>query len=320
MKFVIYTANCTGNAANCEYPHKIDIDNPKALQEAVKKDHVCACYKDNRRSKENFIASNVIVMDIDNDHTNNEQEYITTEKMDELFPDINYCLVPSRNHMLQKGNLPAAPRFHVMFPVEIITDANVYANVKERLAKIYPFFDSNALDAARFLFGCNVNEVVRHEGWMNIMDELENDIFMFDEVDDDFDVQSRSGPISEGSRNKTLSHYAGRILKKYGLNDERSFEVFMEYVKKCDPPLPKEEVSTIWNSATNFYKNKVMTSDGYISPEEYNDEFGSTSLKPEDYSDIGQAKVLTREYGDGLKFTNATDYLRYDGDCWREDK
>lgn len=75
MKFVIYTANCTGNAANCEYPHKIDIDNPKVLQEAVKKDHVCACYKDNRRSKENFIASNVIVMDIDNDHTNNEQEY-----------------------------------------------------------------------------------------------------------------------------------------------------------------------------------------------------------------------------------------------------
>ena len=320
MKFVIYTANCTGNAANCEYPHKVDVDNPNVVQEAVKKDHVCACYKDNRRSKENFIASNVIVMDIDNDHTNNEQEYITKEKMDELFPDINYCLVPSRNHMLQKGNLPAAPRFHVMFPVEMITDANVYANLKERLAKIYPFFDNNALDAARFLFGCNVNEVVWHEGWMNIMDELENDIFMFDEVDDDFDVQSRSGPILEGSRNKTLSHYAGRIIKKYGLNDERSFEVFMEYVKKCDPPLPKEEVSTIWNSATNFYKNKVMTSDGYISPEEYNDEFGATSLKPEDYSDIGQAKVLTREYGDELKFTNATDYLRYDGDCWREDK
>ena len=63
-----------------------------------------------------------------------------------------------------------------------------------------------------------------------------------------------------------------------------------------------------------------MTSDGYVPPEEYNDEFGSASLKPEDYSDIGEAKILTREYGDELKFTNATDYLRYDGDCWREDK
>lgn len=43
-------------------------------------------------------------------------------------------------------------------------------------------------------------------------------------------------------------------------------------------------------------------------------------MKPEDYSDIGEAKMLTREYGNELKFTTATDYLRYDGDCWREDK
>ena len=52
----------------------------------------------------------------------------------------------------------------------------------------------------------------------------------------------------------------------------------------------------------------------------YNDEFGSAGMKPEDYSDIGEAKMLTREYGNELKFTTATDYLRYDGDCWREDK
>ncbi|MDO4651033.1 MAG: phage/plasmid primase, P4 family, partial [Eubacteriales bacterium] len=62
------------------------------------------------------------------------------------------------------------------------------------------------------------------------------------------------------------------------------------------------------------------TSDGYVPPEEYNDDFGNGSLKPEDYSDIGEAKVLTREYGNELKYTSATDYLRFDGDCWREDK
>lgn len=82
---------------------------------------------------------------------------------------------------------------------------------------------------------------------------------------------------------------------------------------------------TFFNSEVERYlkhldKTKVMTSDGYIPPEEYNDEFGSASLKPEDYSDIGEAKVLSREYGNELKFTNATDYLRYDGDRWCEDK
>ena len=103
------------------------------------------------------------------------------------------------------------------------------------------------------------------------------------EEDEEFDAPAHSGPILEGSRNKTLSHYAGRILKKYGLSDDRSFQVFMEYVNKCDPPLPKDEGATIWNSATHFYTTKVMTSDGYVPPEEYNDEFGSAGMKPEDY-------------------------------------
>lgn len=320
MQFTIFTANCSGNASNRDYPNKVEIADAVALQEAVKKDHVCASYKDNRRSNDNFIFSDVIVMDIDNDHTDDPSEYITEAKMDELFPDINYCLVPSRHHMLKKGTYPAAPRYHVMFPVEAITDAAQYAKVKVLLYKNYPFFDCNALDAARFLFGCEVGDVVWHEGWMNITDEIEDGDLVTGEIDEEFDASTHSGPILEGSRNKTLSHYAGRILKKYGMNDDRAFEVFMEYVAKCDPPLPKDEVATIWTSAINFYKTKVITSEGYIPPEEYNDEFGSASLKPEDYSDIGEAKVLTREYGNELKFTNATDYLRYDGDCWREDK
>ncbi len=320
MNFVIYTASCTGNAANCDYPNKVEVDNPQVLRAAVKKDHVCASYKNNYRSKDNFISSDVIVMDIDNDHTDDVSEFITEAKMDELFPDISYCLVPSRHHMLPKGKYPVAPRYHVMFPVEAIADADAYAKAKEKLAKMYPFFDDNALDAARFLFGSDVDEIVWHEGWMSIMDEIEDGALVEGESDEEFDAPTHSGPILEGSRNKTLSHYAGRILKKYGLKDDRAFEVFMEYVAKCDPPLPKEEVATIWNSATHFYKTKVITSEGYVPPEEYNDDFGAASLKPEDYSDIGEAKVLTREYGNELKYTNATDYLRYDGDCWREDK
>ena len=61
--------------------------------------------------------------------------------------------------------------------------------------------------------------------------------------------------------------------------------------------------------------------EGYISPEQYNNDFGTgKSLKPGDYSDIGQAKMLVREYGSELKYTAATDYLRYDGTHWVESK
>ena len=57
-----------------------------------------------------------------------------------------------------------------------------------------------------------------------------------------------------------------------------------------------------------------------MAPDAYNDEFGRESLKPGDYSDIGQAKVLTREYGVELRYTAATDYLRFCGQYWVESK
>ena len=60
--------------------------------------------------------------------------------------------------------------------------------------------------------------------------------------------------------------------------------------------------------------------EGYVAPDAYNDEFGRESLKPGDYSDIGQAKVLTREYGVELRYTAATDYLRFCGQYWVESK
>ncbi|WP_328597732.1 phage/plasmid primase, P4 family [Peptostreptococcus porci] len=56
---------------------------------------------------------------------------------------------------------------------------------------------------------------------------------------------------------------------------------------------------------------------GYVSPEEFNKGY---SLKPDDYSDIGQAKVLAREYEGELAFTDSTDYMRYDGTHWSESK
>ena len=65
------------------------------------------------------------------------------------------------------------------------------------------------------------------------------------------------------------------------------------------------------------FGKKVQAQVGYVSPEEFNKGF---SLKPDDYSDIGQAKVLSREYAGELAFTDSTDYMRYDGTHWAESK
>ena len=149
MQVTIFTANCIGQAANCSYPNKVTVVTPEQLREAVKADHVCAEYKGNYRGIGNFIRSDVIVMDIDNDHSEELAEWITAEKLEEIFPDMEYMLASSRHHLLPKEGKSARPRYHIYFPISEIADAEVYGNLKKALQKEYPFFDGNALDAAR---------------------------------------------------------------------------------------------------------------------------------------------------------------------------
>lgn len=312
MQITLFTARCTGNRANCSYPVKAIISSAEELRQAVRTDHVCASYKDNYRSIDNFLSSDCLVMDIDNDHSENPEEWITPEKIASLFADVDYALATSRSHMISKDGKAARPKFHIYFPIEVCTDAKYYTDMKVAIQKEFSFFDGNALDAARFLFGAESKEVVWHEGWMLISDLIEV------EASNDEEPAS-GGPILEGSRNNTMSLFAGRVLKRYGVT-EKAHDAFLEHAKKCDPPLDREELDIIWSSAVRFFNKKIVSQDGYVSPEKYNADFESCSLKPEDYSDIGEAKVLVREYGNELKFTKATDYLRHDGLRWVEDK
>ena len=310
MRFVLQTADAAGDARNCFYPNRVEVGCAEDLQEAVKKDHVCGSYRKDYRSVGNFLASDVLVMDCDNDHTENRGEWITAEKLDELMPDISYAIAFSRNHMRVKDGRKARPKFHVYFPIERTSDAGYYAALKMAVKEAYPFFDGNALDAARFIFGADAGECIWHEGWTNIDEEVDAG-----EMPSGADLGA--GPILEGSRNNSMSHFAGRVLKKYGIC-RKSKDAFLQHAERCDPPLPEEELDTIWGSAVRFYRNTVMSQPGYVPPDEYNAEFGS--LKPEDYSDIGEAKVLVQEYKGELLYTDATDFLSYDGVCWRENK
>lgn len=313
MQIIMFTADCTGQAANCSYPNRRVVTTPEEMQVAVRFDHVCAEYKGNYRSIGNFARSDVVVMDIDNDHTEEPAEWITPEKLDELLPDISYVIAFSRNHMKVKDGKAARPKFHVYFQITETTDSGWYAALKRGIKKRFDFFDGNALDAARFIFGADAGEVVWHEGWMTIDEEVEPD---YEEPKNE-DAGSRTGPILEGSRNNTMSRFAGRVLKKYGVTD-RAREAFELHARRCDPPLPEDELNTIWNSAVKFYKNTVCTQPGYVEPDEYNAEFDS--MKPEDFSDMGEAKALIKEYRDELLYTDATQFLSYDGMCWRENR
>ena len=309
MTFNLSMANCTGNPKNKSYPNKTVITKSDDLKTAAAFDHVCGTFKNDLRSVANFESSDCIVMDCDNDHSDNPADWIPPEKLTELFPDVNLVVVSSRNNMKSKGTKSARPRFHVYFPIRSTTDAAAYSELKKRIHKTANFFDGNALDAARFIYGNSNAEVLWVEGIFNIDDFLDTQ----DEQDfSDFDESTRA--ITEGSRNNIMSRFAGRVIMRFG-NTDKARELFDQKAAKCDPPLDDEELETIWNSAVKFGK-KVSSDPNYIPP----DKFGELSLKPADYSDIGQAKVLAREYANELVYTDGSDYMRYDGTRWVESK
>ena len=314
MKFTLFTADCTGNATNCLYPHERTVASKEELAAAITKDQVFARYKDSYRNIENFLESDVIPMDCDNDHSEDPADWLTAEKLEEIFADIDHVIFPSRHHMLPKNGKAARPKYHILFPIAPCMDSVMYAAVKGALQAKFDFFDDNALDAARFFFGtsCRPEDIVWHEGFLAVDETLDESDFRERETAAGASG-SMSSPILEGSRNNTLSHFAGRVLKRHGITD-KAYQLFRQRADQCEPPLEESELNAIWGSAVKFAK-KVQSQEGYIPPEQYNQDF---LLMPDDFSDVGQATVLSREYEDRLRYSPSTDYMVFNGSFWEE--
>ena len=164
MKLILQTANIVGDEKNCLYPNRVEVTSAEELQEAVKMDHVCAEYDNDYRSKENFRQSNVLVMDCDNDHSEDPEEWKTPEDVGQAFPGVPFYVIYSRHHMKQKNKYSSRPRFHVIFPIEPVTDSNAYRSLKDSVIAFFPYFDTNAKDSARFFFGVKSPVVEYHGG------------------------------------------------------------------------------------------------------------------------------------------------------------
>ena len=304
MQMTIYDAATVGSRSNCVYPNPVTVTDADTMRQAAAFDHVCAAYKQNYRSVDNFLKADCLPMDCDNDHSDDPDDWLTPFDVAMDFPGVGMIFVYSRSHMKQKGKRGPRPRFHVYFICTETTDAALYSSWKDKLIADYPYFDDGAKDSARFLFGVKDAVVEVYDGEITI-DEFLADSFA--------EWDAAQGQIPEGSRNKTMSHYAGRIIKRLG-NTEEAHKQFLKEAEKCSPPLDDAELAGIWASAVKFGA-KVAAQEGYIPPEQYNQDF---LLMPEDFSDVGQAIVLSREYMDRLRFSPATDYIVFNGSFWEE--
>ena len=111
--FTIYSADVTGNPGNCSYPHKTVVLDEASLKTAISHDYVCAEYKNNYRNGDNFISSDCLPVDCDNDHSENPDDWVTPEDVMQAFPGVTFAVHFSRFNNKEKNGKPARPKFHV---------------------------------------------------------------------------------------------------------------------------------------------------------------------------------------------------------------
>lgn len=114
-----------------------------------------------------------------------------------------------------------------------------------------------------------------------------------------------TAPVQEGRRNAELTRRAGSLLTKMPAGEALTMlQAWNE--AHCSPPLPADEVAQIVRSIAVREARKAVQED-----------FGN-SLKPQDFTDVGQAHVFAQEYGGRLRYSLATKYLVFSGQVWQE--
>lgn len=264
FKFKISPSNAFQQQFNTNYLNPIEVDDIETFKSICTHDYVCASYKNNYRCKANFLSANCVPFDIDNDHSDSKDDWLDVKDVADFFYGVPFLVQYSRHHMKQKDNKSPRPRFHVIFPINEITNEEDYRNLKVRIHSIFPYVDEKALDSARFFYGTDNPEVDYVDGYRSLTDFLKE----LDEADA-FAGLDDGSTIPEGSRNSTMHKFAVRILKRYGLSEEAKEQYRFE-AGKCIPPLEKDELNTIWKSALKYYKSAITTNPNYIKPEEYN--------------------------------------------------
>lgn len=117
--------------------------------------------------------------------------------------------------------------------------------------------------------------------------------------------------INSGSRNNVLFKTACSLQVR-GLHDDAiRAAISTMNDEQCDEPLPEKELEALVNSALKYEKGRAAK-EAANNPADVN-------LKPEDYTDIGQAVVFRDMYGEKVRYSKATDFLIYDGIKWCED-
>jgi putative DNA primase/helicase len=175
MKFTLYTADCTGNEANCLYPHKAVIKSPggfrrcrrtrscdRGIQKQLSLERQLHLRRRHRLGlRQRFFGKPGRLGDAGE------------AGKEGALADVSFAASPeSAQHAAERQLLAASP-FSSDRADHSLHGRRRLRSAQEVRNAAFPFFDSKALDAARFLYGAKVKpeDVFWHEGTLTI-DEI----------------------------------------------------------------------------------------------------------------------------------------------------
>ena len=148
---------------NVKYPDQLEIASQSDLMQVVQWDHIGPLMKGSHRKEVNYLEADVLLMDLDNSHSEDPDTWKTLDDIQDAFPDVCFYYVKSRNYMKVKtkeddaGNvIQLAPRekYHLYFPLRhSIDDREACSNLMLFVACVFPEFDLSAAKPEQFFFG-----------------------------------------------------------------------------------------------------------------------------------------------------------------------
>jgi len=159
----LYLSDYRERANNVYYKREAEITSTADLLEAVKRDHIFSQMAEGHRASDNYQQNDCIILDLDNSHSEDAEEWKTLDDVQDAFPDVKFYYVQSRNYMKEKVKeakngkktfLAPREKYHLYFPLAAtLQDKNASAKQLLQAAGLFPYLDLGAAEPAHFFFG-----------------------------------------------------------------------------------------------------------------------------------------------------------------------
>ena len=320
--FTLSCAKMRGKKSNNYYPNEQTIHNLDELQKAARYDHTPGFFKDLHRSKASWYWEECIVLDVDNTTPGN---VTTPDDIARDFPGVGHYIIFSRNHNRPKvkddgkGEYPAAPRFHIYFPISSqFTGDEMDAFIKRAIAS-QPYFDPCCDGRARFIFGVENPEGKAVPGDLTLDDFLAQHAAPMANIPAVLPASTGTERIiPAGKRHDHMVLSATKLLKKYGPDGiEQAREAYDLEAEHLEAGFPRDELERIWKDQLAFAQTTIWTAPDYLTPAEYDarDFFPVEvlSFKLSDLSEIAEGQLFAENTSGVLLWNPSLDWLVWEG-------